>query len=57
LPTYTGPLFELPFFGLPVIENLPAGTHSFYFGFDTKPNGQLDFDAVVYEKTDVTVTP
>jgi hypothetical protein len=54
-PTYTGPLFGLPFFALPVVENLPAGTHAFYFGFDVRPNGQLDLDAVVYERTELTV--
>ncbi|WP_395700024.1 hypothetical protein [Aquabacterium sp.] len=55
VPTYTGPLFELPYFGLPAVDTLPPGTHSFYFGFDTVPNGQLDFDKVVYERTQVTV--
>ncbi len=55
VPTYTGPLFELPYFGLPAFDTLPPGTHSFYFGFDTVPNGQLDFDKVVYEQTQVTV--
>ncbi len=57
VPSYTGALFELPYFGLPEIDTLPAGTHSFYFGFDTVPNGQLDLNSAVYERTVLTVKP
>lgn len=38
-----------------MIENLPAGTHTFYVGFDTRPNAQLDLDAVVFERAELTV--
>lgn len=56
-PTYTGALFDLSFFALPKVEGLPTGTYTFYFGYDTAPNGQLDIDKAVYESTVLTITP
>lgn len=56
-PSYTGPLVDLPYIELPRLEGLPAGTYTFYFGYDTVPNGQLDIDKAVYESTVLTIKP
>ncbi|OGA19724.1 MAG: hypothetical protein A3H32_20190 [Betaproteobacteria bacterium RIFCSPLOWO2_02_FULL_63_19] len=54
VPTYTGPLGDLPFFALPYL-NLSAGTYDIYFGFDTVPNGSLDMQSATYDMVRVTV--
>lgn len=56
-PTHTGALFDLSYFALPRLEGLPPGTYTFYFGYDTAPNGQLDIDKAVYESTVLTISP
>lgn len=56
-PSYTGPLVTLPYIELPRLEGLAAGTYTFYFGYDTVPNGQLDIDKAVYESTVLTIKP
>jgi hypothetical protein len=53
-PTYTGPLFDLPNFGLPMRFGLPSGDYAYYFGFDSTPNGVLDGD-LSYEETQVRI--
>lgn len=55
--TYTGPLMDVPYFGLPSFDGLPAGSYAFYFGFDTAPNGQLDISLATYERTVLTIRP
>lgn len=54
---YTGPLFSFPYFGLPTLDGLPQGTHSFFFAFDSVPNGSLDTSWLVYDRTSLTVRP
>jgi hypothetical protein len=55
-PSYTGPLTDLPFFALPLeLGNLPPGMATLYFGFDSIPNGSLDFNALKYDQVQVTV--
>jgi hypothetical protein len=56
VPTFTGPLFDLPFFPLPYLS-MPEGTYDFYFGFDTVPDGALNFDALHFERTTVGFAP
>jgi len=47
--TYTGPLMAIPYFGLPTLAGLPAGSYTFYFGFDALANGSLDIGSTVYD--------
>ena len=54
---YSGPLFSFPYFGLPTLDGLPVGTHSFFFAYDGVPNGVLDGGSLVYEHTSLTVRP
>ncbi len=35
---------------------LPAGAYTLYFGFDSNPNGELDFDQIVYDSVSVVST-
>ena len=56
-PSYSGPLFDIAYFGLPTLDGLPPGTYGFYFGFDGDANGQLDTGSAVYEATVVTIDP
>lgn len=55
--TMTGALVDLQPFALPSFDGLPAGSYTFYFGFDTSPNGLLDLSLATYEKTLLTVKP
>jgi hypothetical protein len=54
---YSGSLFSFPYFGLPTLDGLPAGTHSFFFAYDGVPNGALDGNSLVYNRTTLTVRP
>lgn len=56
-PTYSGPLFDIAYFGLPTLDGLPAGSYAFFFGFDGAANGVLDTASAVYERTVLTVRP
>lgn len=55
--TYTGPLVDIRYWGLPTLGGLPAGSYTFYFGIDTAPNGALDLGSAIYERTVLTVQP
>jgi hypothetical protein len=55
VPTFTGPLQSIPYFGLPTISGLPPGEFDIYFGFDPVPNGTLDLELVAYDHLRLTV--
>jgi hypothetical protein len=52
--TYTGPLFDIPYFPLPY-SSLPRGATDVYFGFDNIPNGTLDMQAATYDVVHIVV--
>lgn len=52
--TYSGPLFDIPYFGLPYLDGTP-GKYDFYFGFDSIPDGQISFGALTFDRVQVTV--
>lgn len=54
LPSYTGPLTDLSYFPLPYVS-LPSGAYDLYFGFDSVPDGQLNMNALQYDKVRITV--
>lgn len=53
--TYQGALQSLSAFEVLRASNFPPGTYTFYFGIDTLPNGQVDFDALVYQSVTVII--
>ena len=55
MPTFTGPLADIPFVPLPSYPSLPAGTYDFYFGFDAVPDGALTLQSLVYDTVRVNV--
>lgn len=57
LSTYQGELLDLPQYTLLDTSSLPPDTYQFYFGVDTKMNGELDMDSVFYDSVEVIVTP
>lgn len=54
--TFQGALFDFNDFTLINLSNLPAGTHSFFFGLDLAENGLLDMDQLYYGSVSVVVT-
>jgi hypothetical protein len=51
-PAYRGALFELPEFTLLAInsDSMAEGEYTAYFGVDLLPNGELDFDRLLYDR-------
>lgn len=42
-------------FAISVPQNLPEGTHQFFFGIDTVKNGDLDMESLSYDSVQVSI--
>lgn len=54
MPSYTGPLVDFPYIGLP-LASMPSGSYDIFFIYDSVPNGTLDIDSLVYDKIHLLV--
>jgi hypothetical protein len=55
IPAHQGNLFDFGPFTAFNASNLPIGSYSVYFAVDTKANGVLDMDALLFDKVDVNI--
>ena len=56
-PSFTGPVPELESVNLLQASFLPPGLYVFYFGYDTIPNGRIDFQELAGEGVMVYIGP
>ena len=56
-PTHQCPLFDLSFFEVLNMSDLPVGTYTFYFAIDTNRNGILDSGELYFDSVIVNINP
>ena len=55
--TYKGPFASMGVTPMLDSTTLPVGTNSFFFGVDSKMDGILQIDKLIYDSVQVIVTP